>query len=99
MQGKHIDAETPELRATGYLHVFDSSLQLGFYWRTNKEMDEDTQISSARRDCIQIFELRWKLSNEDRVVIQSPLKKLDKKDAEFNRYHYIIVELLENEVD
>ena len=73
-------------------------------------MDKVTQLFSARRcrgivkasvthleDRIQIFELRWELSNAHKLAIQRLLKKLEEQDTEFKKYHYTIVELLEED--
>ena len=75
-------------------------------------MDKATQLNSAWRrrgvvkasvtrleDRIQIYELRQELSNADKLAIQRLLKKLEKQDTEFKKYHYAIVELLEEEDD
>ena len=73
-------------------------------------MDKATQLNSAQRprgivkasvtrleDRIQIYELRWERLNEDKLVIQRLSKKLEEQDAEFKKYHYAIVELLEDD--
>ena len=46
-----------------------------------------------------MLELRQELSNADKLAIQSLLKKLEEQAAEFKKYHYIIVELVEDKDD
>ena len=75
-------------------------------------MDKEAQLTSVRKhrgvvkvsvihleDPIQIYELRRELSNVDKLVIQHLLKKLEEQDAEFRKYHYTMVELLEEDAD
>ena len=46
-----------------------------------------------------MFELKRELSHTDRLAIQRLLKKIEEQDTEFKKYHYAIVELLEEEGD
>ena len=77
-------------------------------------MDKATQLNSTRKctcrgvvkasvtrleDHIQIFKLRQELLNANKLAIRGLLQKLEEQDSEFKKYHYAIVELLEEDDD
>ena len=51
------------------------------------------------QDCINIPKVKQDLSHTDQLAIQRLLKRLEELDAEFKKYHYAIVELMESEED